>query len=419
MSALKKLLIVVAILAALIAAIPLLFPYDRYKPDIERAMTARLDTDIKIAAIHFSYNPKPQLVLDKLTIGRNGEGEVSQILIPIDFKNLINIRHELANISLDKARFTQAFALSLPGRLKPNPGGRDIYFATLKLNELTIQLDKDVMGPLSGLVKFNPDGTFKLVTLSDKDGRANLTIKPADDKFALDFEANNWVLPGDYPDARFDQLILRGIADKEGILIDDINGLIFGAATVGQAKLSWTDGWKLTGSLQTKSMQAEPLISLVSPITRTTGRMAATVNFEFIGQSYADLFKQRHMDMKFTISDGNLHNLDLVTPLKSQNPSILQRGGQTRFDTLSGDFLLDKEVVSLRNLMLNSGKFTATGNLAINAEQKLNGRISAKLASGAIVVNVPMTVAGKLEAPELHSAGASKPGTGDDTTRIF
>lgn len=419
MSALKKLLIAVAVLAALIAIAPLVIPYNKYKPAIEQAMSARLDTSVKIGAINFSYSPKPQLTLDKLTFGSSGEGDVEQVIVPIDFKNLINFRHELSNVSLDRAHFTQAFALSLPARLKPNADGQDISFASLKLNDFSIQLDRDVMGPLSGVLRFNANGTFKLVTITDKDNRANLTIKPVGDKFALDFEANNWLLPGDYPDLRFDQLVLRGLADHDGILVDDINGIIFGAATVGQGKLTWTDGWKLSGSLQTKSIQVEPLISIVSPVTRATGRMAAAANFEFVGASYADLFKHRHIDMKFTVRDGNLHNFDLVTPLKSQNPSVLQRGGQTRFDTLSGDFLLEDSNASLRNIMLNSGKFTASGNLAIGPEKKLNGKVSAKLASGSIVINAPMAVSGTLDAPELHSAGAYKPGGGESSTQIF
>lgn len=420
MSALKKLLIVVAILVAIVAAIPLVLPYENYKADIEKAASSRLDTEVKIANIHFSYTPKPQLVLEKVSFGKADEGIVSRVIVPVTFKNLVNIRKELADVALEQGTLKQEFARSLPGRLKPDASGKDIYFAALRLSDFSIQLDKDSVGPFSGTLRFNSDGTFKVVSLSDKDGRANLTIKPTGDKFALDFDAKNWVLPGgNYPDARFDQLVLRGMADKDGITVDDVNGLIFGSAAVGQAKLSWSEGWRLSGSLQTKSMHVEPLISLVSPTTRSTGRMAASADFEFAGDTYESLFNQSRIALNFTVSDGNLHNLDLIAPLKSTNPSVLRRGGQTRFDTLRGEMLIENGVTTLRNLNLDSGKFTAAGNMGISADKKLSGKVSAKLSAGVATFSAPLTFGGTLEAPEIRSSGTYKPGGDDASTRIF
>jgi len=420
MSALKKLLIVVAILVAIVAAIPLVLPYENYKADIEKAVSARLDTEVKISSIHFSYTPKPQLVLEKVSFGKADEGMVSRVIVPVTLKNLVNIRKELADVALEQGTLKQEFARSLPGRLKPDASGKDIYFAALRLSDFSVLLDKDSIGPFSGTLRFNPDGTFKVVTLTDKDGRANLTIKPTGEKFALDFDAKNWVLPGgNYPDARFDQLVLRGSADKDGFVVDDVNGLIFGSAAVGQAKLSWNEGWKLSGSLQTKSMQAEPLISLVSPNTRATGRMAASTDFEFVGDSFETLFKQPRITMNFTVTDGNLHNLDLIAPLKSPNPTVLRRGGQTRFDTLRGDMSIENGVTTLRNLNLDSGKFTAAGGMAISADKKLSGKVSAKLSAGAATFSAPLTFGGTLDAPELRSSGTYKPGSDDASTRIF
>ncbi|WP_269533923.1 AsmA-like C-terminal region-containing protein [Chitinimonas sp. BJYL2] len=419
MSALKKILITLAVLAAIVALVPVLIPYDRYKGDIEQAMSARLGTDAQIGSIAFSYSPKPQIVLQGLTLGRAGEGTVDQIIVPLTLKNLLNLRKELTDVVLEKAQFTEAFARSLPSRLKPNPNGKDIHFAALRLERLMIKLDKETVGPLSGVLRFNPDGTFKLVTVTDTDGRANLTVKPDGDAFDLDFDAKNWVLPGAYPDIRFDQLIVRGKASKEGVVVDDVNGMIFGSVVIGQGQLTWTDGWRLIGKLQTRSMQADPLISVFSANSRSTGRMAASGDFEFTGDSYETLFDQRRIDINFTISDGNLHNFDLIAPLKSQSPVMQQRGGQTRFDTLRGDFNLNNDVVTLKNLLLDAGKFTATSSLQIDADKKLKGRINAKLASGAIVVGAQLAVEGTLDAPALRSAGAYKPGGRESTTSIF
>jgi hypothetical protein len=271
---------------------------------------------------------------------------------------------------------------------------------------------------MSGVVALNQDGTFKEVTVSDKDGRAELNIKPLNDKFSLEMTARNWVLPGGY-DARFDQLVMRGVADRNGVVIDYISGLIFGAAAVGQATLDWQHGWKLDGTLETKGMQADPLVSLFSETTRPTGRLTANARFHYEGDGYESLFNQPHVELQFTVNDGDLHNLDLITPLKSQNPSILRRGGQTRFDSLSGSAVFDRGALNINKLVLNGGKFSATGALAVNDKRVINGHLNARLSSGTLVVSAPLTIEGKLDTPEIHSGGAFKPGGGDATTQIF
>ena len=419
MATLKKLFIIVIVIAAIIAAIPLLIPYDHYRPKLETAMSDRLQTAVSIGSIEFTYSPAPMLMLQQVALGKNGEGTIGKVIVPITALNLIHIRSELTNVSLEEVQLQQAFARSLPSRLKPNPGGRDIRLASLKFADCNIVNPDGKVGPVYGIVKLNEDGTFKDVTVTDKDQHAELNIKPLNDKFALEFSAKNWVLPGKYTDARFDQLVMRGLADSDGVTVDDINGLIFGAPAVGQGQLTWNDNWKFSGTLQTKGMQVEPLISLFSENTRSTGRMAATVAFQFDGNNYATLFDHHALQIDFTLTDGELHNFDLVAPLKSQNPSVQQRGGQTRFDVLTGKVTDDNGVVTMKDLQLNGGKFSAVGNLAIDADRKLNGHITARLNSGAIAIAAPLAIAGTLDTPEIRSSGASKPGGAGGTTQIF
>ncbi|MBV8658589.1 MAG: hypothetical protein JO142_12265 [Burkholderiales bacterium] len=419
MATLKKLLIIVVAIAAIIAAIPLVIPYDNYRPKLQTTMSDRLQIPVTIGSIQFTYSPSPMLMLQQVTLGKNGEGTIGKVVVPLTLRNLLHIRSELTNVSIEDMQLQQTFARSVPSRLKPNPGGRDIRITSFNFSNGTIVDQGGQIGPVYGILKLNEDGTFKDVTIRDKEEHAELNIKPLNDKFALEFSAKNWVLPGKYENVRFDQLIMRGMADNNGVAIDDINGLIFGAPAVGQAQLTWNDGWKVTGTLETKGMQVEPLISLFSDNTRSTGRMAANASFQFDGTNYDTLFDHRQIQLNFTLTDGELHNFDLVSPLKSQNPSILQRGGQTRFDTLTGKLADDNGAITMKDLQLNGGKFSAVGALAIGDKRKLNGRITARLNSGAIAIAAPLSIAGTLDAPEIRSGGASKPGGAEGTTQIF
>jgi hypothetical protein len=418
MSALKKLLVTLLVLGGVIAAIPLLIPYDHFSADIEQTLKRRLGIETHIGHIRFVYAPRPHLLLEQVSFGKNGEGSVGKVLVPATLPNLLRLQNRLSNVSLEDVQLQQDFAVSLPGRLKPAAGEHDIQFASMRLENVNVALHQGAVGPMSGVVELNPDGTFKEVTVNDKDDHAELNIKPLNDKFSLEMTARNWVLPGAY-EVRFDQLVMRGVADHNGVAIDYINGLVFGAAAVGQAQLSWQDGWKLDGTLETKGMQAEPLISLFSETTRATGRMAANARFHYEGDGYASLFKQPHIGLQFTLSDGELHNFDLVAPLKSQSPSTLRRGGQTRFDTLSGTAVFDRASLTLNKLLLNGGKFSASGAMAMGPDLRLSGHLNARLSAGALVVSAPLVVEGQLDSPEIHSSGAFKPGGDEATTQVF
>ncbi|MFC4159386.1 AsmA-like C-terminal region-containing protein [Chitinimonas lacunae] len=412
---LKKIAITLAVVVAIVAAAPLLFPYDHYKTRVEEALKARIGIDTKIGQIRFGYEPVPTLFLEDIEFGRDNEGKIGQVRVPITWKNLFNFRTELHRVVFAEALLREDFARSLPGRLKPSAEG-DIHLATVKLERLTLQLPKSQFGPLSGGLQLNSDGTFKEVTLTDSTGVAEATIKPKSGKFSIDFQARNWTLPGKHP-VPFDHLTVRGVADANGAVIDDIRGQLFSSVFTGTAQIDWQTQWQLSGTLETKSLQVEPLILVFNDNTRASGRMAAAAQFLLVGDSYENLFTQPQIAMNFAISNGNLHNLDLVGPLKSQGPTVQRRGGQTTFETLTGVFKYDQGKILLQDLKLDSGKFKAQGNLTIAGEQDISGRISAQLKSGSLVVQNTMTVAGKLNAPELHSGGTYKPGGG--TTQIF
>jgi uncharacterized protein involved in outer membrane biogenesis len=419
MSVLKKWLIALAVLASVMALLPLVIPYDHYRPRIEAALKARLDTPVKIGNIDFTYSPRPQLVIESLQFGVQDEARVGKVVVPLTWRNVLQFRSVLHDVSLEDARFTQAFALSLPTRLKPNTGGKDVHFASLRLTNVTVVLDQVEVGPFFGELQFNPDGTFHEVLLTDQNERARLTIRPTGaQQFALALTASNWTTPGKYA-FRFDELTLGGTATPNGLEIDTANGLLMGSAVIGQGRLTWGETWQLQGTVETKSIDAEQLISLFSPNTRATGRMAATANFNYQAAGLGKLLDAPQIDLAFNIRDGRVHNLDLVAPLKSSNPTTLRRGGQTRFDTLSGKLSFRDDVTRLTDIQLDAGAFKANGALTVDAKQALSGRFGARLRSGGIAVDASLSVAGTLDAPELRSGGAFKPGSDDVTTRVF
>ncbi len=85
----------------------------------------------------------------------------------------------------------------------------------------------------------------------------------------------------------------------------------------------------------------------------------------------------------------------------------LNRGGETRLDTLAGQVNTQGRAAQLVNLVASSGVLSATGNVNISPAKALSGRVNVNLAAGALgksmnqAVGVPLVVGGTLDAPEV------------------
>jgi hypothetical protein len=71
-------------------------------------------------------------------------------------------------------------------------------------------------------------------------------------------------------------------------------------------------------------------------------------------------------------------------------------------------------VVRLTDLVANSGMIQATGNVTLNADKSLAGRVQASLTAGPIgqLAGVPLQVAGTLDSPSVTPTGVQLPGSG-------
>ncbi len=405
----KNLLIGSAIVIGLAAALPLVFPYNSFKNKLENELSKMHGGQTIIGDISFNYQPAPVFTLHNVIIDNPETAQLNQVIIPVTSYNLLNWGKSLRNVVIRNATFSRAFALDLPNRIKSDTG-EGLRIDRLNLEQASVKLEASTLGPIDGELHFNPNGSIGDLVIRADQGRAEIQVQPAQPgQFKVQFNANNWELPFGHP-VKFDFLKLMGTANADGLQISDIRGDLYGGLVTGSAQLNWNQGWNLKGQLFSKNINVEPLITLYSPNTRSTGRMNSDVSFKYQSASYNQLFKKPQIQGRFIIQDGALHNFDLITPLKSQSPTVLRRGGQTNFNTLAGGIAISANSVALQGVILESGKFRSRANVLIR-DNKISGSASSQLAtgSGAVTVSNSLSIVGSLAAPELHSAGANRP----------
>ncbi|WP_410499268.1 hypothetical protein [Chitinibacter sp. S2-10] len=404
----KKFLLGLLATGGIIAATPLVFPYSLFKNSAESTLSKLSGTRAAIGSIKFHYNPAPEFILERIILDSADTAQIGTISIPVTLHNVMNWNTYLRDITLKQAEFSLPFAIDLPNKLQPNIENQ-LKIGRLNLEQVAVKLEQGKVGPVNGLLRFKSDGSIDDLLISSDEGRAELQVQPSQgDTFKVQFNAKGWDSPLGYP-VHFEYLKLIGTAHKQGIEIADIRADLYGGLATGNAQLQWGDDhWILSGQLFSKNLQAEPLIQVFSPITRSSGRMNGDAIFRFEAKNYSDLFKRPQINGRFIIQDGMLSNFDLVTPLKSQNPTVQSRGGQTNFNTLVGGLKIDGNLVQLHSLTLDAGKFRSRGNVNIKAGA-LTGSIASQLAAGVVTISNQLNVAGTLNAPELRSGGAYRP----------
>ncbi|WP_293933537.1 AsmA family protein [Iodobacter sp.] len=407
MKKIRMMLICLLFLFVLIVSLPLLIPLNSYKPQLEKRLSALLQAQVQLENIEFAYQPLPFFSLKGIKMD-GGAGSIEQIRVPLSVFNLFHYGKSLKNVEVDGVRLSPSFAFSLPKRFATLEQGR-ITLGDVLLTKSSVVWDQNELGPIDGLMKFADNGAFADLRLADKQGHLEMHIKPSGENIRLTVQASGWEIPLGYP-VVFEKLYMSGEGSSAGLLIDDIRGESYGGVLSGKAMLTWADDWVLAGQVSVKGVHTEPFSKVFSTTTFVSGRMDGEGLFNYRAKDYLKLFAHPMVDFDFLLRDGALHNLDLITQLRSGSPAS-GRGGQTRFDTLKGKIIFKDSALQIKNLALDAGKFSAQGAVSIAKAGRLEGGVSARLQSGVLAISNHIRIGGDLSRPALSSGDAARPTT--------
>jgi uncharacterized protein involved in outer membrane biogenesis len=153
----------------------------------------------------------------------------------------------------------------------------------------------------------------------------------------------------------------------------------------------------LQGEFDTANVE---VAALTVPSRTLTGRLDAHTTLRSEFREPGALLDALQSQTRFTVRNAVVHGIDLAQAVKSIG---LNRGGQTRLDTLAGNVATQGRAVQLNNLVATSGALSANGNVAMAPNRALSGRITVDLAAAAAggAIGVPLAVGGTLDSPSV------------------
>ena len=140
--------------------------------------------------------------------------------------------------------------------------------------------------------------------------------------------------------------------------------------------------------------------TFTAPSRTLTGRLEAHTTLRAELRDPGAIAEVMQTQTKFTVHEAVIHGIDLARAVKTVG---LNRGGETRLDTLAGNLTTRGRAAELSNLVASSGALSANGTVALAADQHLSGHVTVSLASQATagMLGVPLVVGGTLDDPSV------------------
>jgi hypothetical protein len=272
----------------------------------------------------------------------------------------------------------------------------------IRLNDASLQLQQKKLGPFDAEVGIGEDGLPQRALLSARDGKFKAALQPADqNRLRLTVDARDWSLPLG-PPMKFDELKVSGFATPTSLDLRQIESKLYQGKIGGVMEVNWQKGLRLKGQLAVDAVELRELVPLFSPAAKISGRLSAKPLFSGESAKPEQIGAAMRLETPFDIRDGVLQGIDLqraATRLITR-----ETGGETRFDTLSGQFAMDRGTQRITNLKVTSGSLGAEGNVTIAPNKALSGRINAQVGSALVV---PLNLSGTVDSPMALPSGAS------------
>lgn len=423
----KYLLAGFALFLVLIIAVPWFIPTSAWLGPLQEQASKALGVKVVVGDLRLAFVPLPHLTASKIDVGE-GAISVASVTIYPELTTLFSATRKIRSINAEKLVITRrgtqlltGLAAGPQGAEKPGgpgtgkhpgaakappaepappagePSAPPVEVGKLRLRDAEIELESGKLPPID--LDAEMDGLSLVSALLSVDGgKAKLSVEPKGEGWDVALNASNWTLPMGAP-LKFDSLKATGRATKTGLSLPDIGGKLYGGELKGKVDVGWDKTWRLSGNAALNGLDIMPALQAMKLKAMMSGRLDTVGPFSAQAAKPAGLADALAADFAFNVKNGVLHGFDLASA--ATNLLTGAKGGQTRFDQLSGNALIAGKGYKLRNVRIASGALSAQGNVDISPAKALGGRVDVELKRTAGVLSVPLAVSGTLSDPML------------------
>jgi uncharacterized protein involved in outer membrane biogenesis len=404
----KIVLIGFAAVLGCLLALPFLVPTDSYRIRLEQMASEKLGEPVGIGRLGFALLPWPTVTVAELSIGAQQPVKVGAVTVTPDLFSLFDEVKVLRSVAVRDVTVTPALLGRISAWTKPQPGPQTVAVRRVELRGVQLDMGALKWGPLQAEVRMDAAG-LQSVQAGPEDGSLTLTLLPEpEESYRVVLDGRQFKLPVK-PALLFDSLQGQGMLTKHGLDLPQLNAQLYGGKLQAPVRLDWRDGWQVGGAVKTTGVEVSQIVRMLSPSSAFSGRLNADGRYRMAARSPGELADRLQATVNFEIKDGVLDKVDLAQAAKLLTRQG-SRGGQTRFDQLSGVAEVEGRDYRLRDIKVSSGALNASGDVAISPAKELLGQVTVELKATATLVAVPLNVSGTVQNPILLPSGMAVAG---------
>ena len=383
-------------IAVLMALTLVLYPYSRHLPAIEQSASAMLHDPVKVGSIRFSLLPRPHIVLRNITVGKDAHLTVASARATPDFLSLLGEKKIFHELTLERVSVKGAGL----GRLaQADAGGSTAKIRHITLSYLSLAVGNVLLSGYSGEVVMSDKGALEQILLRNADSTLKLEMQPAGATYRIAASGSNWKSPFK-PSLTFQSIDAKGELRDTRLELSRIEGRAYEGLLEGKASLEWSGGATLAGNLELKHMNVTKLLAGLGTDLSAEGELTARLRLDAKADNLGKLADALRSEATFEMKRGAVKGFDLGEAAR-RTDNAPTRGGETKFEQLTGSLQCEPQNCRLSGVQLSSGLFKASGNLGIVGNAKVSGGVDVELRSSAVTLRMPLTISGTTKEPLL------------------
>ncbi|HSV34438.1 MAG TPA: hypothetical protein VLI46_02715 [Ramlibacter sp.] len=348
-----------------------------FRERVSRQLSTALGLPVVLGGVSVDVWPLPAVALERVQVKSQPPLTLERVEARPVYAALLQGRLEVATLLVRQAVVPEQAVAAIGAALKkPRPSGQPARPSGTS-GSMALLPRRTVLDQVTWVHAKGGSTTVDAQATLDDDGlpgRAEVQIRKGRFEGAratLEREADHWALQAD-----------------------------IGGGTI-KGKLQLTPGARgasvLQGQLDTAQVE---VAALTAPNRTLTGRLEANTTLRSEFREPGALADALQTQTRFTVRNAVVHGIDLAQAVKTVG---MNRGGETRLDTLAGNVTTQGKAVQLTNLVATSGVLSANGNVALAPNRSLSGRITVDLAQSVTgsAIGVPLAVGGTLDSPTV------------------
>jgi uncharacterized protein involved in outer membrane biogenesis len=409
------------VIVLILAVVPFFITLDDYIPRIEREISGRIKEPVKIGSIRAAGLPLPHVTVSGIVVGKTEDIKVGQVTVTPDLISLLGQTKVIKSVEIEHLVLTQKAIDKIPVWTKPEvgKGGKPresapaqppaVRVESIRLDDAVLNLQQATFGPFDARLDLSSEGNPTSASIVARDGKLKATIKPDGSRFLIDATAKGWKPPLG-PAILFDDLAIKGVATLNDADLSDVRAKVYGGAIAGKMSVGWQSGIQVKGNASINQVEIKSLLMALGRPASLSGKLTAQPVFSASASKADQLAAALKLETPFDVQNGVLDGVDIRKAATSLISKDGAKGGETRFDKLSGHLAMDRGTRRVTQLNVVSGSLAADGNVTISPRDELSGKINANIKSSVGSAGIPLNVSGTAQSPLLYPSGGTVAG---------